>query len=80
MTQPESHVPAEAGELDLDAPTNAERLLKAKARLAAMTPEHRHEAMLNLLRFMCSDDDGIWDESAAEELRLACAKATEDPK
>jgi hypothetical protein len=45
-----------------------------KARLAAMTPEQREEGLLNLLRFMCSDDDGNWDEAAAEELRRACEK------
>jgi hypothetical protein len=54
---------------------NAAVVLEAKKRLAAMTPEHREESLLNLLKFMCSDDDGNWDEAKAARLRAACAKS-----
>ncbi len=50
-------------------------VLEARKRRAAMTPERRQEALLSLLRFMCSDDDGNWDKHKAALLEEACAKA-----
>lgn len=49
--------------------------LTAKERLALMSPEQKEQALLNLLSFMCSDDDGNWDEAKADRLQRACAKA-----
>lgn len=49
---------------------------RIKARLAAMTLEQKEQAMLRLLRFMCSDDEGNWDQTAADNLERACSEAT----
>lgn len=52
--------------------------LTTKERIAQMSPEQKEEALFNLLRFMCSDDDGNWDEAKADRLQRACAKAAKE--
>jgi len=56
----------------------ADKKSPAIEAITAMSPEQREAALLRILRLMCSDDEGNWDEAEAERLRRACAKAERD--
>lgn len=59
----------------MSAKTNAERALETKERLVAMTPDQRRDALFRMLRFMCSDDEGNWDQAKADRLQRVCEDA-----
>lgn len=58
--------------------------LKTLSQLRGMRDGSRfgEEQMLNLLRFMCSDDDDNWDQAKADKLlaRIKKAQATRTKK